>query len=107
MNMINVQTPNPHVKAFEDMENFGPLPEYEFNFYNKLPRQEQLAHRENIIKYNTRIELINELRKKNVLDNIFTQEEIEKFCPDHDMESYDEDGSHGYECATCGALQTG
>ena len=35
----------------------------------------------------------------------------EKLCPDHDMEFYEfeEDGEyfHGYECLTCGMLQTG
>ena len=37
--------------------------------------------------------------------------EIEKLCPDHNMEFYEieEDGEyfHGYECLTCGMLQTG
>ena len=34
-----------------------------------------------------------------------------KLCPDHDMEFYEfeEDGEyfHGFECSTCGMLQTG
>ena len=49
------------------------------------------------------------------IDGLYAKEsdatEIEKLCPDHNMEFYEieEDGEyfHGYECLTCGMLQTG
>ena len=47
-----------------------------------------------------------------ILDNTQEQQLLqEEQCTDHDMEFYefeDEDGYfHGYECHSCGALQSG
>ena len=47
----------------------------------------------------------------NLIKNSNDATEIAKLCPDHDMEFYEfeEDGEyyHGFECSTCGMLQTG
>jgi hypothetical protein len=115
MNLVTVQTPNSHVKEFEDMQDYiannNVVSEYSEEAWNSLTIAEQFTHQEHVKKYNARVKLISKLRKKNLIEEIFTADEIEKFCPDHEMEFYEfeEDGEyfHGYECATCGCFQTG
>jgi hypothetical protein len=115
MNLVTVQTPNSHVKEFEDMQDYiannNVVSEYSEEAWNSLTIAEKFTHQEHVEKYNARVSLISKLRKKNLIEEIFTADEIEKFCPDHEMEFYEfvEDGRyyHGYECTTCGCFQTG